>query len=95
MQPTTKKGRPPLVSSGTFYTLSLDPLSQQRMRESGEFVRERLGLRVSHSAIVRRALAFYAGHLGNLKDVPEESPTLYSEGHLIAKAIQGAGGTTK
>ena len=86
-----KMGRPALVSRGTFYTVSLDPLSQQMMRESGEFARDRLGLRISHSAIVRRALAFYAGHVASLKDATDDSLPLYSEGHLIAKAIQGAG----
>ena len=85
------KGRGPLVSRGTFYALSLDPLSQQRMREAGDFVRERVGIRASHSAIVRRALALYAGHVASLKDAADDSLPLYSEGHLIAKAIQGAG----
>jgi hypothetical protein len=84
------KGRGPLVSRGAFYTLSLDPLTQQQMREATNFVRDRVGIRASHSAIVRRALRMYAAHLATMKDAEEDSLPIYSEGHLIAKAIQGS-----
>ena len=85
------KGRGPLVSTGTVYTLSLDPRSQQRMQEARDFVRDRLDIRTSHSAIVRRALSLYAGHLANLKDAEPASLPLYSESHLISQCIRGAG----
>jgi hypothetical protein len=84
------RGRPPLVSRGSFYSLSLDPLAKAQLQDAVAFIADKLDMRVSNSAVIRRAMHHYAARIAELQDAPDGALELFRESHLLSRAIRGA-----
>lgn len=78
------------ASNGKSLQFNIDGGSLERAHYAEHFVKHVLGLRASHSVIVRRALELYIAHLDRLLDDPTFATFgMTGEKHRLRAASQG------